>query len=161
MPEPQGSIGDCVMYMRQYNVAFINQPCTLGAAVYHQAPPSQQTHNVAIMSLQCRCNIVTLQRRRNDVPAALCNCRAGSNVLYVTKLTIKKKKKKKKKKKQNKKKNPKKNQTKNNNNKKKKKKKKNTKKKKTSHLSCLQKQLFTIFSKQNYIYVFEPSGACK
>ena len=32
---------------------------------------SQQTHNVATTSLQCRCNVLTLQRRCNDVVALL------------------------------------------------------------------------------------------
>ena len=35
---------------------------------------SQQTHNVATTSLQRLCNVVTLQRRYNNVPATLCVC---------------------------------------------------------------------------------------
>ena len=35
---------------------------------------SQQTHNVLTTTLQRRCNVVTLQRRRNDVVATLCVC---------------------------------------------------------------------------------------
>ena len=34
----------------------------------------QQTHNVTTTSLQRRCNVVTLHRRCNDVPATLCVC---------------------------------------------------------------------------------------
>ena len=46
---------------------------------------TQQTYNVAITSLQRRCNVVTLQRRFNDVPATLCVCWVyGTNILIQT-----------------------------------------------------------------------------
>ena len=35
---------------------------------------TQQIHNVAVTSLQCRCNVTTLQRRYNDIVATLCVC---------------------------------------------------------------------------------------
>ena len=43
-------------------------------------------HKVATMSLQYRCNVVTLQQCFNDVPATLCVCWVSvitTNILYI------------------------------------------------------------------------------
>ena len=38
-PEAHGGSSDCYVYMYLYSLAFMDHPCTLGAAVCHQAPP--------------------------------------------------------------------------------------------------------------------------
>ena len=42
--------------------------------IHMDYPNTQQTYNVASTSLQCRCNVVTLQRRCNDVVCLLGKC---------------------------------------------------------------------------------------
>ena len=46
---------------------------------------AQQTHNVAGMSLQRRCNVTTLQRRCNDVLATVCACWESFSGILATK----------------------------------------------------------------------------
>ena len=55
--------------------------CTLlGGLKYLTEYPTQQTRCVAGTSLQCRCNVTTLQRRCSDVVATLCVCWVHTSV---------------------------------------------------------------------------------